>query len=173
MPQNPYLTQLDQTPRNGLLTRSKYDNIKKRLLQGLAISACEESSFIHTVLAIEALVLFGGLYKERVTTGGDVALIGEDLARRFCDDGYSFALYKLFEAAGYKVCYKGTHHRVRDVVEIAFKEIQTSRRHDAEVYTYFAVSPSQIMRKFEEAKLTLKGLKALITSYGFIVQNRI
>ena len=145
VPQNPYLTQLDQTPRNGHLTRSKYDNIKKRLLQGLAISSCEETSFIHTVLGIDILILFGELYKERVMTSHDVTLIGEDLARRFCEGGCSFALYKLFEAAGYRVCYGRTHERAKVVVKTAFEEIRTSRRHNPEAYTYFTVSLSEII----------------------------
>ena len=113
------------------------------------------------------MVLFGELYKERVMTSHDVTLIGEDLARRFCEGGCSFALYKLFDVAGHRVCYGRTHERAKVVVKTAFEEIRVSRSHDPEVHTCFAVSSSfrKAIRKCTEVELTSKALKAMITSY--------
>ena len=171
---NPHLTQPDQIPKNQFLTRNGYEGIKERLLQGLNISACEETAFINTVLGIDVLVLFGELYKKKVVTGHDVTLIGEDLACRFCEDGYSFALCKLFEAAGRLICYKRMNEGAERVVKTAFEGLRASRSHDAEVYMYFAVSLSFLGAKAKctKVELNFKGLKAMIKSYNVINQNR-
>ena len=60
------------------------------------------------------------------------------------------------------------------VVKMAFEELIASRNHDAEVYTYFAVSQSftEAKAKCTKVELNFKGLKAMMKSYNVINQNR-
>ena len=97
----------------------------------------------------------------------DVTLIGKDLARHFCEDGYAYALCMLLEVAGNRVCHGKTSERAGIVIKTAFEEIRVSRSHDPEVHTCFAVSSSfrKAIRKCTEVELTSKALKAMITSY--------
>ena len=109
------------------MTCKEYREASERLrLFGVPFVSEEADLLLRTVKGIDSLRLFGMLLKQGCVTAAEVGLIGLSLAHHFLHDGYSFALYELYQAAGEKLCSAGADEYVCMAADIAAQAMNSS-----------------------------------------------
>lgn len=106
------------------LTRLRREGaLKGRRYSGDELNASEAYKFFNTVRGLDMLELLGRCLEQELVVSTDVTIIGESLAARFCEDGYSFGLFTLFKYAGDKICRGNAEKYACMAADVAAKEL--------------------------------------------------
>ena len=121
------------------MTCHEYHEATDRLLYGQSLDDVTADLLLHTVKGIDALRLFALLLEPECVASEDVALRGATLAKDFLHDGFSFALFELFEAAGDKLCRSGAENYACQAADTATALITKSRKYKFEDLEFLLV----------------------------------